>query len=302
MIVIDWFPRRRGALAALAGAGLAAAVVALPGTGRAAATSAPCPHRIVSISPTATESLFAIGAGSRVVAVDSDSNYPPTAPRQSGLIAYSPSATGIASDYRPDLVVVSYDSNKVVENLRQLGIRVVFQPTAKNLGAAYAQIAQLGAVTCHAPQAGHLIHTLQRQIAGIRATTASRAHGLVYYDEISAPPYDYAASSRSFIGQLFGLLGMRNITGDPSGFPQVDPEAVIHANPSLIFLSDNQPLDGGVTAAAVAARPGWNRIRAVRTHSIYGLNDDAASRWGPRVIVLMRQISRAVLAYRSAHH
>jgi iron complex transport system substrate-binding protein len=302
MNVIEWIVRRRIALAAVAGAGLVAVLVALPLVGRATATSASCPRRIVSISPTATESLFAIGAGPRVVAVDSDSNYPPSAPRMSGLIAYSPSATGIASDYRPDLVVVSYDANKVVENLRMLGVHVVFQPTAKNLAAAYRQIAQLGAVTCHSAQAGHLIRTMQRQISGIRATTAAKARGLVYYDEISAPPYDYAASSRSFIGQLFGALGMRNITDDPSGFPQLGPEAVIAARPQLIFLSDNQPLDGGVTAAAVAARPGWNRIPAVSSHAIYGLNDDAASRWGPRVIVLMRQISRAVLAYRHIHH
>ena len=125
-----WARRRFGAL------------VAIPLVVRQTASSASCPTRIVSISPTATESLFAIGAGNRVVAVDSDSNYPASAPRKSGLFAYSPNAEAIAFNYRPNLVVVSYDANKVVESLRRLGVRVVFQPTAKNLSAAYQQITQ----------------------------------------------------------------------------------------------------------------------------------------------------------------
>jgi iron complex transport system substrate-binding protein len=302
MNMTDRISPRGYLLAVVLGTALIAVLVAIPLVGRATAASSACPRRIVSISPTATESLFAIGAGSRVVAVDSDSNYPASAPRKSGLIAYSPSATGIAIDYHPDLVIVSYDANKVIENLKKLNIHVVYQPTAKNLAAAYHQIATLGAVTCHRSAARRVIVTMQHQIVAIRRAAGAKAKGLLYYDEISAPPYEYAASSRSFIGQLFSLLGMRNITSDPSGFPQLGPEAVIKANPQLIFLSDNQRLDGGVTAHSVAARPGWSHIRAVRNHAIYGLNDDAASRWGPRVIVLMRQISRAVVTYRRAHH
>jgi iron complex transport system substrate-binding protein len=302
MNMIHWMFRRRYRVATVLGAAIAAVVVAIPVLGRAAASTPRCPTRIVSISPTATESLFAIGAGNRVVAVDSDSNYPPSAPRKSGLIAYSPNAEAIAANYRPDLVVVSYDANKVIENLKRLGVQVVFQPTAKNLAAAYQQIATLGAVTCHQSGARRVVATMQHQITAIRHVAYAKSSGLTYYDEISAPPYDYAASSRSFIGQLFSLMGMHNITTDPSGFPELSQEFIIKSSPQLIFLSDNQRNDGGVTAHAVATRPGWSHIRAVTNHAIYGLNDDAASRWGPRVIVLMREISNAVFAYRRAHH
>jgi iron complex transport system substrate-binding protein len=302
MNMINWMFRRRYHLAAVVGAAAAAAIVAIPVLGRATAASARCPTRIVSISPTATESLFAIGAGNRVVAVDSDSNYPASAPRKSGLIAYSPNAEAIAANYRPDLVIVSYDANKVIENLKRLGVQVVFQPTAKNLAAAYQQIATLGAVTCHKATARRVVVTMQHQITAIRRAAYAKSSGLTYYDEISAPPYDYAASSKSFIGQLFGLLGMRNITNDRSGFPELSQEFIIKASPQLIFLSDNQRNDGGVTARAVATRPGWSHVRAVTNHAIFGLNDDAASRWGPRVVVLMREISNAVFVYRRAHH
>jgi iron complex transport system substrate-binding protein len=302
MNMIHWLFRRRHRLAAVLGAAALGVLIAIPVLVRQTASSASCPTRIVSISPTATESLFAIGAGHRVVAVDSDSNYPPSVPRKSGLSAYSPNAEAIAVDYRPDLVVVSFDANKVIESLRRLGIRVVFQPTAKNLAAAYQQITTLGAVTCHTAGASHVVLTIQHQVAVIRHAAYAKSSGLTYYDEISAPPYDYAASSKSFIGQLFGLLGMHNITGDPSGFPELSQEYIVKASPQLIFLSDNQPSDGGVTASAVAHRPGWSTIRAVKNHAIYGLNDDAASRWGPRIVVLMREISDAAVAYRRAHH
>jgi len=300
--MLHWLFRRRYQLAAVLGAAALGVLIAIPVLGRQTASSASCPTRIVSISPTATESLFAIGAGRRVVAVDSDSNYPPSVPRKSGLIAYSPNAEAIAVNYRPDLVVVSFDANKVVESLRRLGIRVVFQPTAKNLAAAYQQITTLGAVTCHTSGAHHVVLTIQQQLAAIRHAAYAKSSGLTYYDEISAPPFDYAASSKSFIGQLFGALGMHNITGDPSGFPQLSQEYIVKASPQLIFLSDNQPNDGGVTASAVMHRPGWSTIRAVRNHAIYGLNDDAASRWGPRIVVLMREIANAAVAYRRAHH
>jgi iron complex transport system substrate-binding protein len=301
MTMIRWFTHRRhGRAAALSVTALAALAVAIPTLTHAHASAAPCPRRIVSLSPTATEDLFADGAGRQVVAVDSDSNYPAHAPRKSGLNAYSPNAEAIAGDYNPDLVVVSYDANRVVEQLHALGIRVLFEPTAKNLAAAYDQIEGIGEATCHTADSVRVVGSIKRQIATIRAASTAKARGLVYYDEISAPPYDYAASSKSFIGQLFGLLGMRNITtsGADNGFPELSQEYIVKASPQLIFLSDNEPIDGGVTATSVEHRTGWKSIRAVKAHAIYGLNDDAASRWGPRVTVLLREIATAVSTYR----
>lgn len=293
---------RRATIAAAAAGALALAAVAV-GTlaGPVAAAGTTCPTRIVSLSPTATEDLFAIGAGRQVVAVDSDSDYPKGAPRKSGLIAYSPNGEAIYSDYRPDLVVYSYNANDLKGDLHAVHVRTLYQPTAADLRIAYQQILNLGAVTCHKAQASSLVHRMEARIVTIRREVGTKARGLTYYDEISAPPYLYAASSRSFIGQLFGTLGLRNITTDPSGFPALSQEQVISASPQLIFLSDNQPNDGGVTTHQVVTRKGWGTIRAVKAHAIFPLNDDAASRWGPRITVLMQQIATDVLAYR-AHH
>ncbi len=296
--------------------------LALAGTSLATASSAhtSCPTRIVSLSPTATESLYAIGAGSQVVAVDSDSNFPRTyrvqsgahlitrnVPRQSDLSAYSPSAEAIVSGDGPDLVIVSYDANHVLAQLNTLGVRTVFQPTATTLARAYAQIRELGAVTCHTVAADRVISTMQRQIRAIQRSVPAVARRLTYYSEVSGPPSIYAANSSSFIGHLYGLLGLKSIadgvacSANCNGFPTLTQEWIFRKNPSLIFLTDDFPLDGGVTPKAVATRTGWNQLAAVKSHSVYALNDDVASRWGPRIILLMRGIANDVRHYLNAH-
>src|SRR5204862_7326221 len=116
-----------------------------------------------SLSPTATESLFAIGAGKQVVAVDDQSDYPKRAPRTS-LSGYTPNVEAIAG-YDPDLVVLSGNPNDVVSGLRKLGIRVLLQPAARNLREAYAEIGRLGVATRHTKSAKALARRMKTAIA-----------------------------------------------------------------------------------------------------------------------------------------
>ena len=113
-------------------------------------TIAKKPRRIVSLSPTATETLFAIGAGKQVVAVDDQSDYPKNAPKTT-LSGFTPNVEAIA-EYRPDLVIVSYDSKGLVSALRKLKITVIHHDAAKSFQGAYQQIRQLGIVTDHLPR------------------------------------------------------------------------------------------------------------------------------------------------------
>src|SRR5262249_46454258 len=117
--------------------------------------TAKLPHRIVSLSPSATESLYAIGAGKQVVAVDDQSDYPPGTPTTK-LSGFTPNVEAIAS-YRPDLVVVAFDPGGLVASLHNLGIRVLSQPAAATLKDAYAQILELGGVTGHAAKAKSVV-------------------------------------------------------------------------------------------------------------------------------------------------
>lgn len=248
------------------------------------------PHRIISLSPSATESLFAIGAGKQVIAVDDQSDYPKRAPRTT-LSGYTPNVEAIAG-YQPDLVVLSGDPGGVVEGLRRLGVRVLLQEAPTNLAGAYAEIRQLGAVTGHTKAATKLARRMKSQIAAI--VKAARKPRLSVYHELD-PTY-YSATSRTFIGRIYKLFGLRNIadsaTTTGSDYPQLSAEYILAANPSLIVLADTRCC--AQNAAAVARRPGWSNLAAVRRHAVVGIDDSVASRWGPRIVSFVRAVGKAL--------
>ncbi|MFL5945498.1 MAG: ABC transporter substrate-binding protein [Gaiellaceae bacterium] len=264
-------------------AALAALFVVQPAT---AAT----PHRIISLSPTATESLFAIGAGKQVVAVDDQSDYPKRAPRTT-LSGYTPNVEAIAG-FRPDLVVLSLDANGVVDGLRKLGIRVLVQPAATNFAAAYAQIKQLGTVSGHRRGAAKVVNAMKKAIATTIKSAPKR--NMSVYHELD-PTY-YSATSKTFIGRIYKLFGLRNIAdaadSSGSGYPQLSGEYILSANPGLIVLADTRCC--GQSASSVASRPGWSGVAAVRNHRVVGIDDSIASRWGPRIVNFVRAVGSAL--------
>jgi len=264
--------------------------------GNGAVTITSRPTRIVSLDPTATEDLYAVGAGSQVVAVDQDSDYPAGIPKTS-LSGLTPNIEAIAK-YNPSLVVASANSNGLVSGLTKLGVPVLIEPAAANLNDAYTQIQQIGQATGHAAQAELVVTGMQQQIAAdvLKAGTAHR--GQTYYWELSANPY-YSAISTTFIGQIVGLFGLKNIADAASkpadgGYPELSEEYIVTTKPQLIFLADNQAADGGQSPAVVDKRPGWSAIPAVKDHEVIALNDDIASRWGPRLPQLVAQIAAAL--------
>jgi iron complex transport system substrate-binding protein len=256
------------------------------------------PARIVSLSPTATETLYAIGAGPQVVAVDDQSDHPKAAPRTS-LSGFTPNVEAIAG-YRPDLVVLSYDANGLVAALGRLGITVLHQDGAKSFKGAYQQIRQLGKVTGRDARAAKLVSGMKRKLAAIVAEAKRGRQGLTVYHELD--PTLYSASSKTFIGQVYTSLGLRNIAdqaADPfnTGYPQLSAEYVVSASPDLIVLADT--VCCGQKPSTVGARPGWDRISAVRTGSIVRIHDSIASRWGPRIVNFYRAMASALARLRA---
>jgi len=249
------------------------------------------PGRIVSLSPTATEMLFAMGAGTQVVAVDDQSNYPQEAPKTS-LSGFQPNVEAIAAK-NPDLVVVSNDMNGVVAGLSSLSIPVLVEPAAASLDEAYAQVTELGRATGNVAGSGDEVSSMKRRLAEVVARLAPRK-GMRYYHELDNTYF--TATSKTFIGALYALAGLENIadaadkTG--SGYPQLSAELVVAANPAIIFLADTKCCQQ--TPKTVASRPGWSRIDAVRSGRVIPLDDDVASRWGPRTPELLVAVADAL--------
>jgi iron complex transport system substrate-binding protein len=296
----------------LAGSALVALAVAVSGaSGGASETSAfpvtvvasngkvtvsKRPVRIVSLSPTATESLFAIGAGSQVIAVDDQSDFPKIAPKTS-LSGFTPNVEAIAG-YRPDLVVIAYDPKGLSGALQRLGITVLHQDGAKSFKGAYQQIRQLGMVTGRDAGAAKLVSGMKAKIAAIVKKARTGRAGLTVYHELT--PDLYSATSKTFVGQVYTALGLRNIADAAdsvgTGYPQLSAEYVVSTSPDVIVLADT--VCCGEKASSVAARPGWDRVSAVRTGSIVRVDDSIASRWGPRLVNFFRAMSSALARLR----
>jgi iron complex transport system substrate-binding protein len=249
------------------------------------------PERIVSLSPSATEMLFAIGAGDQVVAVDDQSNYPANAPRTK-LSGYQPNVEAVAG-YDPDLVIASGDPGGLVDGLGKLNVDVLLQEAPKNLEGAYAEIVELGRVTGHEKETAAVVAGMRSKIAQL-VSQASAAPGLAVYHELG-PDY-YSAKSSTFIGSIYEELGAVNIA-DGAGkkapdYPQLSAEYIVKADPDLIVLSDTKCC--AQTLEKVAARPGWKEVDAVEDGDVIEVDDDIASRWGPRIVEFVRIVSEAM--------
>ena len=252
------------------------------------------PERIVSISPTATEMLFAMGAGDRVVAVDVGSDYPEQAP-VSELDGFNPNVEAIAG-YEPDLVVMSYDPGDVVDGLTALGVESLVQSAAASLDDVYAQISELGQAAGRPDEAEALAAEMRSAIDDLAADAAADGAGLTYYHELDSTYYSVTAST--FVGGIYSLFGLENIAdaadadGSAFGYPQLSDEYIIDADPDLIFLADT--VCCGQSVSTVAARPGWDGMSAVVSGNVVELNDDIASRWGPRLVDFVSAIAAAL--------
>lgn len=263
-----------------------------------ASTTAPSdgaiPERIVSLSPTHTEMLFAIGAGDLLVAVDDQSNHPAEATElPNDLSGFEPNVEAIAG-YEPDLVVLGGDFTGLGDQLDTLGIAWWDGPIGTTIDDSYRQIEELGDATGNSEAADALVKEMQAEIDAIVLATSVPAEPLSVYHELD--PTLYSVDSSTLIGELYSLLGLRNIAdgaeGNSGGYPQLNAEFIVSADPDMIFLADTKCC--AETASSVAARPGWDAITAVTDGNIFEMDDDIASRWGPRLVDYLRSVAEAV--------
>jgi iron complex transport system substrate-binding protein len=258
----------------------------LPSTASAAARRATdAPQKIVSLSPTATEMLFAIGAGKQVIAVDDQSTFPERAPR-TDLSGYTPNVEAIAG-YDPDLVVVS--DGQVRKQLEGLGIDVLVLRAADELADSYAQIRKLGKVTGHTKSAERLVAEMKADIADLVERVPNGKRPSAYYE---VDDTYFSADSSTFIGRLLKLGGFANVAdatkGENGGYPQLSSEFIVDSDPDVVFLADTKCC--AQSPETFSERPGFAELTAVADGNVVALDEDVAQRWGPRVVDLLRQI------------
>jgi iron complex transport system substrate-binding protein len=248
------------------------------------------PEKIVSMSASATEMLFAIDAGDQVEAVDSTSNYPEGVPT-TDLSSFTPNAEAIAK-YDPDLVVLSDDLNGIVDALKALKVPTLLLGAAQTLDDTYSQLDTLGQATGHADKADDVVADMQKRIKAAVDSVPADAKGLKVYHELD--PTFYSAASSTFIGSIYSMFGLKNIADgapDPAGgYPQLSAEYIVGQAPDLIVLADTKCCDQ--TAETLAQRPAFATIPAVTNGKVLAADDDIASRWGPRVADFAESVAK----------
>jgi iron complex transport system substrate-binding protein len=256
--------------------------------------SAAVPSKIISLSPSATEDLFAIGVGKQVLAVDDLSNYPSAAP-MTKLSAFTPNVEALVA-YHPDLVILNSTATKasdVRKQLESLGIKVFWEISPTTIDEAYSEIISLGKVTGKSQSAGAVVANMKKAIS-VAINKYHRGKSLTFFHELDNTLY--SATSDSFIGKVYKSFGLTNIadaaaSADSYGYPQLTPEYLIKTNPRIIFLAD---ADYGESAASVAKRAGWSNITAVRKSQVISLPTDIPSRWGPRLVDFYQFVGSAL--------
>jgi iron complex transport system substrate-binding protein len=255
------------------------------GLGRKVSLPAPA-KKIVSMAPSNSEILFAIGAGGQVIGRDDLSDYPaevkklPTVGGSMGKYSYEQIAA-----LQPDLVLASGlntpDQIKAIEDLK-LNIYYLANPT--DLSGLYANLETVGTLTGHLADAQKLVTSLQaRQKAVVDALASIKDHPKVFYElDASDPAKPYTVGANTFIDILIKMAGGTNIGAALKGdYPQISQEELLAQNPDIILLGDAAY---GAAPDKVGARPGWDKINAVTNHKVFAFDDNTVSRPGPRLI------------------
>jgi iron complex transport system substrate-binding protein len=252
--------------------------------------------KIVSMSPGATEIIYAIGAQDALVAVDKNANYPDAAKNfPTKIDAYEPNIEAVAA-LSPDLVILPGDNGGILAKLDGLKIPVLYQDLDKDvrtIDEVLGQIALIGQITGHSAKAQELAQSLGKRVDAVKQTmqgVPAESTPSVYHELDSTY---YTVSTGTFIGSLYEILHVQNIAKDGGGvsYPQLTQEAIIAANPGVIVLADEAY---GVTVESVKARPGWSAIDAVAKDRIVAMDADLISRPGPRIVDALEDLARKI--------
>lgn len=245
------------------------------------------PKRIIAMLPSHTETLFAIGAGDKLVAVDKYSNYPKDATDKLAKVgsAFQPDLEKILA-LKPDLILADESkSSKLVSKLEAAGL-TVYGGTGQTYNEVFEKIAVLGKITNREANATRLITKMRGDLNALQQSVLKLPKVSTYYEVDPAP---YSVGPNSFIGTLITKAGGQTIIPASMGdFPKIDPELIVKANPQVMI---------GLSLDDAKKRAGWLSLKAVNSGRVYKPSDeerDTLSRPGPRLAVALKALIRMI--------
>jgi iron complex transport system substrate-binding protein len=254
------------------------------------------PHSIVSISPSTTEILFAIGAGEQVVGRDEFSLFPEEALEVENIGSlWEGVPTEAILALEPDLVIAAQIvSEENIQVLLDLGLPVYWQANPADFAGLYENLLNIAEITGHTETAQVLVDDLQTRVQAVEsAVTAAEETPSVFYElDATDPANPWTTGSGTFIDYILNLAGGLNAAAALQGdYTQISAEELIAVNPDIILLADALY---GVTPESVAERPGWDAIDAVQSDSIYPIDPNMMSVPGPRLVDALEATARLI--------
>ncbi|HJQ13824.1 MAG TPA: ABC transporter substrate-binding protein [Anaerolineales bacterium] len=251
------------------------------------------PQRIVSLAPSNTETLFAIGAGDQVVGRDELSDFPEEAKAVTDIgSTFDALNTELIVSLNPDLVLAAeINTPEQVKQLEDLGLTVYYLKNPTTLEEMYGNLELVAQMTGHQEEAATLVESLKARVAAVDEKIAPLSSRFSVFYELDAtdPSKPYTAGKGTFITQLIDRAGGYNIAGDLEGYPQLSLEQVVAADPAFIILGNARY---GITPESIAQRPGWENLSAVKNGQILPFNDDLVSRPGPRLVDALEELAK----------
>jgi len=265
---------------------LPAHIVLTDGAGSAVELSAPA-QRVVSLAPTNTEILFAVGAGAQVVGRDTFSDYPAEATAITDVGGgFSQLNMEVIVSLKPDLVLTSMlTPPEQIQSLQELGLTVYTVSNPQDFEGIYENLRAIASLTGHSSQAEQLIGELQKRVKDIEDRLPKvTERPLVFYEvDGTDPNAPWTAGPGSFANMLIHMAGAMNLGSELSSeWVQISIEELIARDPDIILIGDS--VWGGVTVQDVQKRPGWDALSAIRNGKTYPFDDNLISRFGPRVV------------------
>jgi iron complex transport system substrate-binding protein len=250
-------------------------------------------QRVVSLAPSNTEILFAVGAGNQVIGRDEFSDYPD----QANTL---PSVGGSFGDYNleaildlePDLVLAAeINTPEQVKSMEDLGLTVFLLPNPTSLEEMYGNLLTVAKLTGHESETEELVEGLRERVSQVEMDIESAEDQPTAFYELDAtdPSTPWTAGSGTFIDTLITMAGGENIASDMEGHLQISVEELLVRDPQVILLGDSAY---GVTSESLSERPGWNNISALVNGRIYAFDDNLVSRPGPRLVDGLEELAR----------
>jgi iron complex transport system substrate-binding protein len=262
------------------------------GLGREVTLNGPA-QQIVSIAPSNTEILFAIGAGDQVIGRDQFSDYPEAAQNVTDIgSAFEELNTELIISLKPDLVLAAeINTPEQVKALEDLGVTVYYLNNPHTLEEMYSNLEIVAQLTGHEAEAATLIESLKQRVVAVDEKIApiSSRPSVFYELDSTDPAKPFTAGKDTFITLLIERAGGHNIAADLEGYPQMSLEQIVAADPTMIILGDSM---WGVTPEAVASRPGWENLSAVKNGQVVPFEDNLVSRPGPRLVDGLEQLAK----------